>query len=333
VNLPTAGGPQMLEPVFSEDGDVLVFSSGVEIEPGTVPLPESNYTQVYRWTNQSGTATCISCLRDGGTPARFGSRTGNFNIEPTDNPAWPKGGTGYEDTQDSLVGNRKISSDGSRIFFDTSDPLDPVHDVNGVRDIYMWENGKNYLLTSGRNPVPSLIVDNSESGNDVMLVTKDGLIPSDTNGTYDVYDVRVDGGFAETVEKGCEGSACQSIRAVPAASPPASRSIKGPGNRQEARLGAVKATQLGKPGKSARVRVNVPAAGRLKLGGRFLKSQSRQVKAKGAVTTRVTLTRAGKRKLAAKGSLATKITATFRDGEGRLKKSSVTLRFKQGAHR
>jgi hypothetical protein len=57
------------------------------------------------------------------------------------------------------------------------------------------------------------------------------------------------------------------------------------------------------------------------------------VKAKGTIKKTVTLTKGGKRKLAAKGRLTTKVTATFRDGEGRTKKSSVTLRFKQGGHR
>jgi hypothetical protein len=322
----------MLEPVFSEDGDVLVFASGAEIQPGVVPLAEHGYTQIYRWTKQSQTATCISCL-SAGTPARFGSRLGSMNKLPTDNPAFPGGGEMEPFTQSSVVGNRKISSDGSRVFFDTSDPLDPARDVNGTRDVYMWENGKTYLLTSGRNPIPSMVIDSSESGNDVMLVTADGLIPSDTNGTYDAYDVRVDGGFAEPKEEGCEGDACQSSNAAPAASSPASRSVSGAGNQRQARLGAVKLVQLGKPGKTAQVQVSVPAAGHLKLAGKLVKGKSRSVKVKGAVKLRLGLTKTGKRKLAAKGHLTTKVTATFGDAEGRNKKSSITLRFKQGGHR
>jgi hypothetical protein len=333
TDIASGGGPLMAEPTFSEDGDVLVFASGAEIEPGVVPRPEVAYTQIYRWTEQGGFPNCVSCLRDGGSPARFGSRMTSLNGLPTDNPASPTGAAYEVFNQSTVIGNRKISSDGSRVFFDTNDPLDPARDVNGSRDVYMWENGKDYLLTSGRGTTPSYVFDSGESGNDVMLVTKDGLIPSDTNDTYDVYDVRVDGGFAEPVKESCEGDACQSARGVSVASPPASQSVRGFGNQRQASVGAVRVAQLGKPGKRARVRVEVPAAGRLKLSGKLLRSQSRLVKAKGTIKKTVTLTKGGKRKLAAKGRLTTKVTATFRDGEGRTKKSSVTLRFKQGGHR
>jgi hypothetical protein len=333
MDIASSGGPVMLEPTFSEDGDVLVFASGAEIEPGVAPRLEVAYTQIYRWTEQGGFPNCVSCLRDGGSPARFGSRMTSLNGLPTDNPASPTGAAYEVFNQSTVIGNRKISSDGSRVFFDTNDPLDPARDVNGSRDVYMWENGKAYLLTSGRGVTPSYVFDSSESGNDVMLVTKDGLVPTDTNGTYDVYDVRMGGGFPEPVKESCEGDACQSARGVSATSPPASRSVRGPGNQRNASVGAVKVVQLGKRAKSARVRVEVPAAGRLKLSGKLLRSQSRSVKAKGTVKTTVRLTKAGKRKLAAKGSVVTRVRATFRDGEGRTKRNSATLRFKQRSHR
>ena len=333
ANLQGAPGDGLApESAFSADGDVLVFTSGAEVVPGIVPRAEVNYTQIYRWTRQGEAVTCISCRPDGGAPGRFGTHISNSPAIQTDNPAFPNG-TPADSTQSSVVGNRKISSDGSRVFFDTNDPLDPVHDVNGTRDVYMWEDGKDYLLTSGRGDTPSLILDSSENGNDVMFVTRDGLVPSDTNGTYDVYDVRVDGGFVEPVKEGCEGAACQVTRIAPAAASPATLSVAGYGNQRQTKPGAVKVVQLGKPGKSARVRVEAPTAGQLKLTGNLIKNQGRSVKAKGAVKTTVALTRAGKKKLAAKGSLATKATATFRDREGRTKKSTVTLRFKQGGHR
>jgi hypothetical protein len=331
-DLASSSGPQMIEPLFSEDGEVLVFNSGAEVEPGITPRPEVAYTQVYRWTRQSGTTKCISCL-SAGSPARFGSRLTSLDGLPTDNAAFPSGALADMFNQSTVATNRKMSSDGSRVFFDTSDPLDPSQDVNGNRDVYMWENGKDYLLTSGRGQYPSFIIDNSASGGDVLMATSDGLVPSDTNQTYDVYDVRVDGGFAEPTPEGCEGAACQASRAAPAASSPASRSVSGAGNAHQVRLGGVKVAQVGKPGRTARVRVNLPAAGHLKLGGRLLKGKSRSVKAKGAVKLGLALTKAGKRKLAAQGHLRTRVTATFRDAEGQTKKSSVTLRFKQGGHR
>jgi hypothetical protein len=320
---------------LSEDGSVLVFASSAELEPGMVPLPEySIYTQIYRWTKQSETSTCISCRRDGGTPARLGSRLSSLNGLPTDSPAYVPGKASPDfSNQSSVVGNRKISRDGSRVFFDTNDPLDPARDVNGTRDVYMWEDGQVDLLTSGRGQSPSVVIDNSESGDDVMVITADGLIPSDTNQTYDVYDIRVGGGFDETAEAGCEGDACQAPSAgARSANAPGSVGLFAAGNQQQTRLGQVKVAQLGRPGTSARVRVNVPAAGRVKLAGNLVKNKARGAKAKGAVTLQVALNGAGKRKLAAKGQLSTKVTTTFRDGDGRTKQGSVTLRFKQGAN-
>lgn len=332
TNLPTAQRP-MVAPELTGDGETLVFSSGGEVEPGVAPLSEASYLQVYRWTQQSETTTCVSCRRDGGTPSRYGARSSNFTGLPVDNPAFPNGSTAEYSTQSSVIGSRAMSRDGSRVFFDTSDPLDPARDVNGVRDVYMWEDGQVHLLTSGRGSTPTLILDNSESGDDVMLVTKDGLVPSDTNQTYDVYDVRVGGGFDESVEAGCEGDACQAQPSVPrAALLPTSSSVRGPGNYHQTRLGQLKVAQLGKPGNSARVRVNVPAAGQVKLAGNLVQNKGQGVKAKGAVTLKVALNKAGKRKLVAKGQLSTKVTTTFRDGDGRTRQSSVTLRFKQGAN-
>jgi hypothetical protein len=325
----------MIEPAFSTDGETLVFTSGAEVEPGVVPLAETNYVQIYRWTQQSETAECISCRRDGGTPARFGGRVSAFLGLPTDNPAFPEGGQPDIFNQSSVVANRKISSDGRRVFFDTSDPLVPARDVNGTRDVYMWEDGQVHLLTSGRRPVHSLILDNSESGDDLLMITKDDLVPSDTNETYDVYDVRVNGGFDESVEAGCAGDACQPQSAAGArpAATPASRSIRGAGNQGRVQLGSLRVAQLGKPGGVARVRIKVPASGRLKLAGNLIENKARGVRSKGSVTLGVALNKAGKRKLARNGQLRTKVKVTFRDGDGQSKQRSTTLRFKQGGAR
>jgi hypothetical protein len=328
ANLPS-GATTMFEPVLSEDGDVLVFASSAEIEPGDTPLPEVNYTQVYRWTKQSETATCISCLPDGGTPARFGSRMSTMNGLPTDNPAFPTGETPNFFYQSSVVGNRKISSDGSRVFFDTSDPLDPARDVNGTRDVYMWEDGKDYLLTSGRGPIPSEVIDSSESGNDVLLVTADGLVPSDTNQTYDVYDVRVDGGFAEPNPEGCEGDACQGQGAGPReAAAPASAKLVWAGSKHESAKGkALRVAQLGRPGsKSARVRIQAPGAGRVSIAGTDVAETARGV-TRGSVVIRISLSAKGKRKLSHDGHLKATVRVTFRPQSGAAIKKSIELRF------
>jgi hypothetical protein len=334
TDLPANESRPVYEPVFSDDGEVLVFASGSEIEPGIAPLPEVRYTQVYRWTKEGGPPVCISCRRDGGTPARFGARLSNNPTNTTDNPAFPNGSSSDVFNQSSTVTARKISSDGSRVFFDSSDPLDPTRDVNGQRDVYMWENGEDHLLTSGRSQVPSYVIDSGESGNDVFVLTADGLIPSDTNQTYDVYDVRVDGGFAEPKLESCEGDACQGQGTRPGeAMAPASAKLVTAGNRHESRKAkararkALGATQLGRPGSSsARVRIQVPAAGRVSIAGADVKSESRAVK-RGTVVIGVGLSSTGKSKLARKGQLRTTVRVTFRPKSGAATKKTVKLSF------
>jgi hypothetical protein len=325
----------MVEPVFSDDGDVLVFASGVEVEPGIAPRVEADYRQIYRWTKQSGTATCISCRRDGGIPGKFGAHLSNSPSVPTDNPAYPSGAASDPQNQTTTVTNRKISSDGSRVFFDTNDPLDPARDVNNARDVYMWENGKNYLLTSGRNPVPSLVLDSSASGDSVMFVTKDGLIPSDTNGTYDVYSVRVNGGFAEPVTETCEGDACQGqSSASRQAATPGSGMLAWAGSKKESRKSkarsrkALATTQLGRPGpNNARVRIQVPSAGKVSIAGADVKSKARRVKKRGALVIAVGLSPQGKSKLARRGQLKTTVKVTFRPKSGAATKKTMKLSY------
>ena len=103
-----------------------------------------------------------------------------------------------------LSKNDGISEDGSRVFFDTPDPLVP-QDVNTGpftkapqgeyvehgRDVYEWENGSIFLISTGTSGEDSYVGDNSASGNDVFFSTNQGLAPGDTDGGYDVYDARV----------------------------------------------------------------------------------------------------------------------------------------------
>jgi hypothetical protein len=342
TDLPSTKLP-MFEPTFSEDGSVLVFASGAEVEPGIAPPSEGSYRQIYRWTKQGGPPVCISCRRDGGTPGRFGAHMSNSPSIATDNPAFPSGANPDPTNQSTVVDNRKISSDGSRVFFDTNDPLDPARDVNNARDVYMWEAGKTYLLTSGRNPVPSLILDSSVSGDAVMMVTKDGLIPSDTNQTNDVYSVRVNGGFAEPVTESCEGDACQGQSSGSRqAATPGSGMLAWAGSKKESRKGKTRSrkafatTQLGRPGpNNARVRIQVPSAGKVSIAGADVKSKARQVKKRGAVVIAVGLSKSGKQKLAQKGQLKTTVKFTFRPKSGAVTRKTMKLSFAglKGGHR
>jgi hypothetical protein len=131
-----------------------------------------------------------------------------------------------------LVDERGISSDGGRIFFDTADPLVPQAS-DGLRNVYEWEDGTVYLLSSGKSLHDSFFLDNSESGSDVFFATTDGLVPGDTDGAYDVYDARIPhpGDNPPPAAVPCEGSVCQGPSRVPAPlGAPASATFSGLGN-------------------------------------------------------------------------------------------------------
>jgi hypothetical protein len=144
-----------------------------------------------------------------------------------------------------MVENRGISANGDRVFFDTPDPLVPQDTNTGSAagqagnieptgdDVYEWENGVVYLISSGKSSRNSYFLDNSSSGDDVFFATTEGLVPGDTDGAYDVYDARVpqpgDNPLPAAVP--CEGAVCQGPPSVPSPlTPPASATFSGLGN-------------------------------------------------------------------------------------------------------
>ena len=90
-------------------------------------------------------------------------------------------------------------SDGGRVFFETREALVPS-DTNGQTDVYEYEDGHLYLISSGSSSNPSEFGDASESGENVFFDTTQALLPQDTQeGMEAIYDARVEGGFPAAV--------------------------------------------------------------------------------------------------------------------------------------
>ena len=191
---------------------------------------------------------CVSCNPTGARPRGFGFTvgTGLGHIEPWA-AAWIPG------YQAQLYGRRPLSDDGTRLFFNSVDPLS-LRDVNDAQDVYEWEapgagdcttskpsyssqdGGCINLISSGQSPRDSEFVDASASGADVFIRTESSLLPQDP-GSVDIYDARVDGGFPEAEEATpCEGDSCQSAPPAPGFEQPASRGYRGPGDPSLAHL-------------------------------------------------------------------------------------------------
>jgi hypothetical protein len=183
---------------MSSDGSVLAFVTNTALpgafNSGPHTEPAIPNEQIYRYDAPANTLGCVSCPPHGVTP------TGSATMDSAA-PSYSQ----------KMVESRGMSDDGDRIFFDTPDPLVPQAANSGSTDVYAWENGVVYLISSGKSTHNSYFLDNSANGDDVFFATTDGLVPGDTDGAYDVYDARVPqpGDNPPPAAVPCEGSVCQ----------------------------------------------------------------------------------------------------------------------------
>jgi hypothetical protein len=220
--------------VFESAAPLAGFNNGGEHCGGFVDRDCGLRNQeIYRYDVAENALTCVSCPPQGIVPS------GNAYLSH------------YFTSKAALPGNllnsdRGVSEDGSRIFFDTPDPLVP-QDVNTApitisasgspvehgRDVYEWESGKLFLISSGTSDQNSYVGDSSASGDDVFFSTIQGLVPGDTDEGYDVYDARVPrpGDQPPSAPAECEGEVCQGPPSVPSlVTPNGSATFNGLGN-------------------------------------------------------------------------------------------------------
>jgi hypothetical protein len=231
-------------PVATPDGSKLLFldaanltgydtfgPSCVERNSGATKGQISGYcAEAYIYDLHTGSLTCVSCNPAGTPPVT------NVNL--------------YIAHSDTLIPptTALLSGDGSRAFFQTAEALVP-QDTNGANDVYEWENGRIYLISSGQGGsgvqefenvgqvavsgvIGSTLVGASSSGNDVFIATADHLAPQVVEDSEAIYDVRVDGGFPYTpAGHGCGSGQCQGPQTpAPIFAPPASATFIGVGN-------------------------------------------------------------------------------------------------------
>jgi hypothetical protein len=218
-------------PVATSDGEKLLFLDRANLTSfnaagpaclalnqsrfgsGEVPL-EQNCDEAFIYDLASGSFTCVSCSPEGTPPS---GQTELF-IPPGLNNETPQ--TTYS-----------LTEDGSRAFFETENALLP-QDTNGLRDVYEWENGHIYLISSGQGVQGSRLDGVSRNGNDVFFQTADVLAPQVVENSTQVYDARVGGGFPYVAPVyGCDSGQCQGPQTpAPVFSPPASATFVGIGN-------------------------------------------------------------------------------------------------------
>jgi len=321
----------ILEGRASTDGSVFVFETSSPIYTGA-PGQFNNaggFEQIYRYVVSTGQLACLSC--------------GPAGLAHTGDASMSNDGTQQLENTDS----RGTSSDDGRVFFDTPDALVP-QDQNGVRDVYEWEadgdgscqsaadeGGCLFLISSGQSRDPSFFLDNSANGDDVFFTTTDGLVPQDTDGAYDVYDARVDGGFPASVITACSGDACQGAATpTPVAPTAATVTFSGPGNARSA-TATPQARVLTHTvrGTTFLVRVRVPERGRIAITGSGIKPVSRSLDRAATFAVRAALTAKSKHLLARRHGLKLTLRVRYTPAGAGPQAANATLTVKPALRR
>jgi hypothetical protein len=87
------------------------------------------------------------------------------------------------------------------------------------------------LITSGNGGFLNILLGTDRSGENAFFATNESLVPEDNDTAGDIYDARVDGGFAQPPPPlPCEGDACTSPPAAPNDATPGSLLFHGAGN-------------------------------------------------------------------------------------------------------
>jgi hypothetical protein len=222
--------------VATPDGSRLLFLDSANL----TGYNSYGFGEAYVYDAATGVVTCVSC-------------------DPTGVP--PLGGAGLMISGPNPLildySEGLISPDGSRVFFETSDALVP-QDTNGLSDVYEWENGRVYLISSGQGTAGSQLSGASSNGTDVFFKTSDRLAPQDIESATQIYDARVGGGFLyRPFVPGCDSGQCQGPQTpAPLFGAPASATFVGLGNPVPAvSAPAVKAKTKAKAKKCKRVLV------------------------------------------------------------------------------
>ena len=212
-------------------GQGLLFMSSAPLTGYRNVLEGHELDEVYLYEAGSRALRCVSCNPTGAAPV------------PTEmSKRYPKTFAGgfFPYTRLLAYQTPSISEDGSRIFFDSAEPLVPQA-TSGYIGVYEWERdgtgtcaqsqGCIYLLSSPTNLENSYLIGTDATGDNVFFISRADLVAGDYGGDDDVvYDARVDG-YEPPAKEACNGTGCQGVPpAPPIFATPASVTFSGTGN-------------------------------------------------------------------------------------------------------
>ena len=182
------------------DGRVLLFTSSADLTPGDT----SSVEQVFEYDAQEQTLVRVSAGQNGYND------DGNTDSYPA-HFIFPQ----YFGKQEPAPQLGSLSEDGQLAVFESSDALTPQALV-GYPNVYEYRAGEISLISDGQDRAPggTRLLGMDPSGGDVFFQSADQLVPQDGDTQVDVYDARVDGGFASPAPPSCEGEGCQGALAA-----------------------------------------------------------------------------------------------------------------------
>ena len=224
---------------LSSDGKTLIFRSQSQL----TGYENHGVPEFYLHRFGSPTLTCVTC-NPTGVPPRQAPSLGSSGFPPPAGPIEVVAASGV----------RFLSSDGQRVFFESSEAL-AADDLDELRDVYEWEapgsgscrregeafsssnDGCIYLLSTGVNEEDANFADASADGSDVFFFTRSQLVGQDTDQLTDIYDARSEGGLASqnpVFAPPCEAEGCKGAipESLPLPNPP---DFSGPGNPKKNR--------------------------------------------------------------------------------------------------
>lgn len=233
------------------DGSFFVFATYARLADGDVDAARD----IYRYDAQSESLDRISIGEEGynanGNGDRFDSglpRLMQSNM-----------------LQNDELSYRAMSEDGSRIVFETDEPLSP-NATNGLINAYEWQaetgqsQGSVSLVSTGDDEEPvgalghvlgELMI--TPSGRDIFFMTVKSLNPQDIDGAKDVYDARLGPGFpSQAVSRSnCQPGDCHDPLTMPAPLLVPGSAVQAPGGNW---LPPKATTHKKKKGKTTRAR-------------------------------------------------------------------------------
>ncbi len=305
------------ELTISEYGPAIVDGLVNEHEAGTSVTALN--AEVYLYKISDGSLTCLSC-----TPA---------GVLSTDSASLGEiGGGSYAPAGYAP----QMSEDGSRIFFDSPDPLLPgmaeavTDKVFEPTNVYEWEDGTLHLIADAASD-GAVFYGTTPSDDDVFFTSRSQLAPGASAGYEHIYDARVDGGFPQEAQAAgpCLGEVCRPLGASSMSFPePSSEGVSEPGASGHegvppsftvAKITAAQRAKLARSGclrltVDATVRSGVTAVATAKLHGKQTRvaRASAALHGAGKITLTLRLSRAARAQLAERGTLLLRVAVTYK---------------------